>query len=63
MPSTFAGMIQNSAVHQLVPPSVMVAVSSASQSSIVNEFDRRVPGFRSRSVGRSFRLSVGSRTG
>src|SRR5688572_5789120 len=51
VPSTFAGTIQKSAVHQLLEqPSVTVAVSSACQSSIVNVFETmRVPGFKSRS--------------
>ena len=50
-------------MHQLLEqPSVTVAVSSACQSSIVNVFDTmRVPGFRSRIFGRSFRLIDGSR--
>ena len=42
--------------------SVTVSVSSACQSSIVNELDTmRVPGFRSRIFGRSFMLIDGSR--
>src|SRR6187397_3019106 len=63
VPATFAGTIQNSAVHQLLEqPSVTVVVSSACQSSIVKVFDAmRVPGFMSRSVGRSFMLIDGSR--
>ena len=63
VPATFAGTIQNSAVHQLLEqPSVTVAVSSACQSSMVNVLETmRVPGFRSRIFGRSFRLIDGSR--
>src|SRR5207237_6010175 len=62
VPPAFAGTIQSMAVHQLKQFSVIELVSSGFQSPIVKVFDTiRVPGFRSRILGRSFRLMSGSR--
>ena len=62
VPCTLAGTIHSNAVHQLGQFSLMVVVSSASQSSMVKELETmRVPGLRSRILGRSCRLMRGSR--
>ena len=62
MPSTLAGTIHSSAVHQLTQSPVTVSVWSACQSSMVKVLaTMRVPGFMSRIFGRSFMLIDGSR--
>src|SRR5437879_2715188 len=62
VPAIFAGTIQSRAVHQLRQFSVTEVVSSAFQSPIVNVFETmRVPAFKSRILGRSFRLMSGNR--
>src|SRR5438093_8353948 len=62
VPAIFAGTIQSRAVHQLRQLSVTELVSSAFQSPIVNVLETtRVPGLRSRILGRSLKLMSGSR--
>src|SRR5262245_26337562 len=59
-PATFAGTIHNNAVQYVVQFSLTVTLWSAFHSPIVNELDTmRVPGFRSRILGRSLRLISG----